>query len=278
MKKNLVLIFLIAFSLIFVGTARAASKYTLLLNRNFKGQEVMSVWISSPDRAVNTISGKLSFEQDINSADITDAGSVVRVWLEKPTLSGMEISFSGIIPGGYRGEAGKVFEVVVTSSALRHGRVSGEFYENNGQGTKIEVPDVKFDFTNAGENLNEQIDTIPPQAFMPVLGKDEHLFDGKWFVSFMTQDKESGIDHYEKREAKLRFFRERWERSESPQLLKDQSLSSYVYIKAVDKKGNGKIEILRPENGIYRYDFYIGWGILFILLCSMGYILWLKRA
>ena len=48
-----------------------------------------------------------------------------------------------------------------------------------------------------------------------------------------------------------------WMTAESPQILTDQKLKSFIYIKAVDKFGNERIEIIPPKNPQKWYENYI---------------------
>ena len=106
------------------------------------------------------------------------------------------------------------------------------------------------------------IDTMPPEDFEPKIAKDPTVFDGKYFLSFITQDKISGVDHYEIVEelkrgvlqpfiTKLRKKEHRipkeWKIAESPYLLEDQSLQSKILVKAIDKAGNERIAEIIPS-------------------------------
>ena len=95
-----------------------------------------------------------------------------------------------------------------------------------------------------------------PETFSPEVARDPDIFGGQWFAVFDTQDKISGIDHYEVLESKLKYHQLAfgfWNRSESPYLLSDQKLESYIFIKAVDKSGNKRIETISPRNPIIWY-------------------------
>ena len=67
--------------------------------------------------------------------------------------------------------------------------------------------------------------------------------------------------------------REKWSKATSPYLLKDQDLKSLIKVKAIDKSGNSRIEIFKPEFKISA--FYIVWIILIIL--ALGVIFWLIK-
>ena len=111
-----------------------------------------------------------------------------------------------------------------------------------------------------GENWSKKItfrvmiDATPPEEFKPEIGQDPSIFEGKYFLSFATTDKTSGIDYYEVKEAPKEILRlptgqgkRDWKRAESPYLLEDQYLKSKISVKAVDKAGNERIsEIIPP--------------------------------
>jgi hypothetical protein len=93
---------------------------------------------------------------------------------------------------------------------------------------------------------------------------------------FSTQDKGSGIDYYEvKEESQFLLFRllpSKWHRAESPYLLRDQSLSSRIYVKAVDRAGNKQFAELLPKRLIHWYEDYSFW---FIIVSGLGGIFYL---
>ena len=99
---------------------------------------------------------------------------------------------------------------------------------------------------------------------MPEIARDPTIFDGKWFLVFATQDKGLGIDHYEIKETRYRFFGSfsRWISAESPYALRDQELKSYILVKAVDKAGNERIVKINPRNPLRWYENYENWIII----------------
>jgi len=87
------------------------------------------------------------------------------------------------------------------------------------------------------------IDATRPEKFKPEIGKDPSIFEGKYFLSFSTTDKMSGIEYFEVKEGKKDF-----KITKSPYLLGDQNLRSKILVKAVDKAGNEKVaEIIPPH-------------------------------
>ena len=121
-------------------------------------------------------------------------------------------------------------------------------------------------------------DTEPPEEFRPEIGQDPEIFDGKYFLVFVTQDKASGIAGYfvhettRKKDATLIDTKD-WTEAESPYVLKDQKLRSYIYVKAVDKAGNERIAMVEPRYPIRWYEIWWVWVIIIIIV---AYIIWRK--
>ena len=116
------------------------------------------------------------------------------------------------------------------------------------------------------------IDSTPPEQFKPEIGKDPAIFEGKYFLSFATIDKTSGIDHYEVFE-KTGKNKEWFEKAESPYLLKDQSLKSQILIKAVDKAGNEQISQIIPPKKPFPY----GIAIFVLILITLVVVWWIIK-
>jgi len=107
-------------------------------------------------------------------------------------------------------------------------------------------------------------DRLPPEPFVIELRQDPAMFSGQYYVFFTTTDKQSGLDHYEILETKpnapsagrlVRWWetlRVRWLPAPAwkiivpPYLLHDQTLSSLIKVKAVDKAGNEKVVEYMP--------------------------------
>jgi len=122
-----------------------------------------------------------------------------------------------------------------------------------------------------GEDWSEKvgframIDTMPPEEFRPEIGKDPSMFEGKYFLSFATNDSSSGLDYFQVKEGKRDF-----KRVNSPYLLEDQSLRSKISVKAVDKAGNEKITEIAPSKKPFP-DWII---ISIIFLVIVGWIIY----
>lgn len=108
-------------------------------------------------------------------------------------------------------------------------------------------------------------DTTPPEPFKPAISSSPDIFGGKYFISFVAQDKGTGIKRYEY--ASTWFFRPgagKWLETQSPMVLSRRMLFQEVYIRAVDKSGNYRV---MSTAGPYHYAS-LSVGII-ILLCVL---------
>lgn len=110
------------------------------------------------------------------------------------------------------------------------------------------------------------VDIIPPEEFIPEIGQDPSMFGGKYFLSFATTDKTSGIDYYEVREGKQDF-----KKTSSPYLLEDQSLGKEIIVRAYDKAGNERIAEIIPLEKPFPYL------IIILVLVGATIIWWIVR-
>lgn len=252
--------------------------------------------INTPDEHLNAFSGTIPLPNEIVSLkEIRDGNSIINLWVDRPSAqTNGSIIFSGITPGGFQGNHGKLFSFILEAKQagpLTITTVEAQGLRNDGVGSKAELTVKPLDLQILKESkitipINLEImDHEPPEAFTLELGRDPTILDNAWFVVFATQDKGSGIDHYEIRETTRKFEPNEmnaepsaWSRAESPYVLTDQSLASYVYVKAVDKKGNQRVATLaaHPVPWYTKYQIWIILlGIIFVLL--LGGKLWRRK-
>ena len=245
----------------------------------------VKVFINTDGESVNAIEGRIVFPPELLAAEkINDGGSIINFWIEKPRFESGQITFAGIIPGGYESRQGLIFSAVFL--AKKEGRGLIRFSEaralrNDGQGTKVDIKISSLQFSVFKQILVPQppqieiIDIEPPETFMPEIARDPAIFEGKWFLVFATQDKNSGINHYEVREGNKPFVI-----AESPYLLQNQNLDEKIIVKAVDNSGNERKEILPPPRPRPWYKNYFIFAALIIIAAALAYlgrrILWRK--
>jgi len=92
-------------------------------------------------------------------------------------------------------------------------------------------------------NFRVQIDTTPPEAFVPIISSDAQIFDGRPFVSFATVDKTSGISHYKVKAKIGQSFVE----TNSPYQLPAAFFDRTVEVAVQDNAGNIRIAIVEQE-------------------------------
>ncbi len=218
---------------------------------------IVKVFLNTEDKRINALEGVVKFPEDnLDFQEIRDGNSSVNFWIERPQNSKKgEVSFSGITTGGFSGDKMFLFSIVFKSKKIGDASISFkdvQVLENDGLGTKVNTKVNPFVFSVSGEvsDTNTDLgikDENPPEDFSPFLAKDPLIFEGKNFLVFSAVDKGSGIDHYEVRESLFGFGGE-YVVAESPYLLKDQTLKSLIYVKAIDKSSNEKIVKINAKN------------------------------
>ena len=236
-----------------------------------EGEFEVGFFLNTDNQDINAIEGKIIFpEKLLEMKEIRDGGSIVNFWIERPEIKNGGISFSGITPGGYIGKKGLVFSIIFQSIKEGQGQVqiqNVKTLRNDGKGTLENTTISNLQFIISEQALNSQAkipkkDTGIPEAFKPVLASDPTIFDGKYFLVFATQDKESGIDHYEVKEGSSGNFIV----AESPYLLQNQKLDQEIFVKAIDKSNNEQVEIFYPP---YWRPWYKNYWIIAIILAGL---------
>ncbi len=251
-------------------------------------------FLNTDNENINAVEGKIVFpEKFLELKEIRDGNSIINFWIERPgkrqgtsdTQPG-EIVFSGIIPGGYQETKGLVFSVVFQAKASGSGTIEihgAKVLLNDGEGTPASVKLSPFQFSISQEApaAPSMIETVKdinlPEDFEPKIASDPNIFNGKYFLVFATQDKESGIDHYEVCERSKR----KCVIAESPYLLQNQKLDQQIFVKAVDKNGNERVVMLPPQKPLPWYKNYSLFVILIIAGVTLAYLirkfLWRKQ-
>ncbi len=269
-SKLKILFLLSAFYFLFSFRVNAAQ-----LNLTSQTQEIgvsqqfqADLMLDAENEDINAIEGKVIFPATLlELKEIRDGDSIISFWVEKPNQKEAgEIKFSGIVPGGFRGvlgpywqryKPGKVFSLIFTAKKEGEGAIEIHGVKvllNNGEGMPVDLKISNFQFLISKQVPSSKFqvpsskDTDPPELFTPEVSRDLNIFNGRWFLVFAAQDKVSGIDHYEIQETRKKEpDKNKWNVVESPALLKDQSRSSYIFVKAIDRAGNERVVVVMPE-------------------------------
>jgi hypothetical protein len=268
------------------------------------GDDILVVLnLDTSDKSINVVDGTVTFPTEFfDIQSIRTGDSFLTLWQERPTASaGGKIVFTGGVPNGFIGQTGNVFSFVLRAKKVGEASISvnnATVLLNDGLGTElngvvftpakviITAPAEKTPGqTVPGENINEQqqpvVDKISPLPFTPVLARNPSIAGNKFFVSFSTVDKETGISYYKIREEYVLlpyfgplFFSD-WQKAETPYILKLQHWWSKIYIRAYDNAGNFREEIVtKPldDEGIIILKIIISATAIIIVLILFFFI------
>ncbi len=328
MKYTLEVLGLSLFGLFFIAPVSAHAAFLYLDPSDsvvYRGDTVtISLRLDTDDgECINTIDAVIAYEGGIRAVDVSRGNSILNLWVEDPKIdeTARTISFAGGITGGYCGRAqgdpsltNVIADLVFQSPGFAIGggdsssnpsvTISDDtsVLMNDGFGTEavlrtqnahITLEDKPGTLRTDEWSNRVAEDTIPPSDFVITLARDETAFSGSYFILWNTQDKQSGVDHYEVMEESLKdFYAFTWGRAdapwiiaESPYILKDQTLNSTIRVKAIDKAGNETIAVLVPNevlrtlsfNRIITVVLIVGVGFLSILLIAFVLIKRKKR-
>ena len=240
---------------------------------------VVDVSVDTEGESINAFEGSLIFPKELFAVEsVRDGGSLVNIWVQKPTAKEGKITFSGITPGGFRGKEGLLFRVHFTS--LQEGKGEFAFEGGIGYSNTLEAAPITIHgnplrvLVHAGlpSPSEEKSDTTAPEAFTPRLLQDPNSYEGKNVLLFFTQDKQSGVERYEICEGMFGTCKE----GESPYVLSNQKANGIITVKAFDFSGNERIEKLSTPEAKIRYALVLLLAIL--LSASAAIIIYRKGA
>ena len=253
---------------------------------------VTDITINTGGESINAFSGTITFPTDlITLKEVRLGSSIINYWIDKPLLNETEITFAGMTPGGFTGDHGLLFSLIFTATHEGQGTIkinNPEFLKNDGFGSAANLAVGHSAITILPPDQRRSIkippipDEQPPAAFAPIIDRSPALHNNAWVIFFSTQDKESGINYYEVQEKTngLPTFFTPWQRVESPYLLKDQSVSNGLNIRAVDLAGNIRtvhVPALFPEAWYLNLtNWFILVGIA-VILVALKQIIWRIR-
>ncbi len=272
MKK--ILFFILIFSLfINYNTTQAGSLY-FESAENFKVNDVfrVRVFLDADEEYINSLDLKIKFQQDLlEFMYFDDNKTLLKTWLEKPSLVDNSIQMSAIIPGGINGLYDisknsiqdiplvdlifKAKNTGTTSLGINEIRV----LKNDGLGEElgVDILDFSFNIQNDLEGEDEKYiqyvispeeDENPPLPFeISFLEKDDFL-DNKNVLIFNATDLESGIKEYKIKKGS------NWININSPHVVGDYIFNKKIHIRAYDFNNNFRESYIIVKGSLdYRY-------------------------
>ncbi len=176
MIKNIKIISIVTLVLFFPMFAAAADlSFSPSYGSYQVGQEFsVSVYVSSPDQAINAASGVVSFSSDtLQAVSLSKSGSIFSLWVQDPAFSNASgnLHFEGVVLNpGFQGASGKIITVTfkVKSAGQAQLQFSGaSILANDGNGTEILDKSGSAQFSLSGQSQPATEGTPTPQISSP---------------------------------------------------------------------------------------------------------------
>lgn len=291
------IVMLIAIGMVLPVLADAATIYVSPTEGKYGVSDtfIADIRLDNQNECVNAAHVEVRYPVDsLRAVDFSKGGSILSLWVEEPkidTNAGV-VTFSGGIPGGYCGRIpgdpvlsnvlGKiVFSVIGATQKTAQVSVAGTsvVYLNDGLATpaKLTTQGGTYELVTTPQlGANPWLDQVgedktPPDEFAVTVESTRRVFGGNYYAVFATQDKQSGIDHYEI------FERGAWRTVTSPHELKDQYLLGGIQVKAIDKAGNERIGTYIEGSAAPRVPKEANYSILLLVigaLLGVGAYIW----
>ena len=221
----------------------------------------LTVYADVVHEVVNAVEASLIFDEKLTYLDASDTDSSVLFWIKYPAVcSGKTVCFSGIAPGGFTGPSHVLASLTFVPKQVGTTTVSFDSIQvlrHDGKGSPVPVATESVHFYIEAELLGAitpatAVDTEPPEAFTTEIVSNPTIHDGAYVIVFETKDKQTKIVSYLIKEyfhPWLQWFTP-WRPAESPYVLHDQTLSSYIAVRAVDEAGNERVMIVKPSQSL----------------------------
>lgn len=247
---------------------------------------IQEIRLNTEGEYVNVAEVKVVFPSDaVEVVDFSKGNSVLTLWAEEPSRKDGVVSFVGGTPAGYQGWDGILGKIIFRakgSAGLADIRFddSSRALLNDGLGTQatLKVKNAKFTILREiGKESEDQWksdiaqDNISPEPFDVEIRKEAGLYNGKYFITFSTVDKQTGVDHYEVIESRDGKVFENKD-AKSPYLLENQKLDGTIRVRAVDKAGNEAVVKISPRSAEKERVFPRQWIIFGVVISILiGY-------
>lgn len=171
----------------------------------FEGDFFKQSVIVSTSQAVNAVSGKISFPNEVLEIVSVDSGSsIVDFWVSKPSFSNVagSLTFEGVILNpGFTGSIGNIVDVTYKAKRTGTGEIyfeSGAVLANDGKGTNIldSLDRVTVSISDEGDRVRLADRETFPQRFSVELLETRDVTEPTRSFQFLA-DASTRIDFYE---------------------------------------------------------------------------------
>jgi hypothetical protein len=285
-------IFGIAIFLLAVQAVHAATLYFDPEERTVGSETPFLVGVmATAEETINTLNISIDIPRGFEPLDVSNGNSIINFWIDKPHFDALtrKLTFSGIIPGGFSGVGARVAIISLQANSLGNFTIAFDkstfVTEHTASATRAMLTTVPVAITvvEGRENIENLIpDDERPEEFTPEVVKLHTSSSSPWVVIFNTQDKNSGLAYYAVTETPTKSHRiasTDWRVAESPYILTDQTLKSYIHVRAVDKEGNERIVTVPPRvhtpwrDGVRKYILIIS----ILIICAAMYLVYRLR-
>lgn len=206
----------------------------------------------SADVPINALEGIVVVPPEVTLVEISTENTAISFWIKQPELSanGREITFAGIIPGGFSGK-GLLFRVKGNGDlgSLAIDKERTRLLVNDGVATPEIVriaPPVPLPEEFRADN--DDADVVPPMPFTPEIAVIPTEDGERPYLIFETKDNKAVV-RYEIAFSEAYIAPDavaEWFPVEHPYRLAAEHLETYIYIRAIDEAGNIRIEVIPP--------------------------------
>lgn len=179
---------------------------------------------------------------------VAKSKSFIQLWIEEPSFTLNSVKFAGGVPGGIKLKNGLIGKVTFEAKAVGQGAIVldplSAIFLNDGNGTRenlvleegagfFSVRPKKEGEENEYLNTAEKKDQRRPKSFKLEIANDPRVFGGKKFVSFFTEDRDSGVSRYE-----IKVGEESYQIAQSPYLIDELPARTVMRVRAYDSADN----------------------------------------
>lgn len=221
----------------------------------------LTLYVDVTDEVVNAVEASFVFDKKLDFVDASDNDSSVLFWVRYPSsCAATAVCLSGIAPGGFTGTSHLIASLTFIPNESGTTTVSFDSiqvlkHDGKGSPTLVLAESAYYYVEDALPGSIAPVtytDTEPPEAFTSEIVSDPQVHDGAFVLIFETKDKQTKVAAYYVKEYShpwLGWFAS-WQLAESPFKLKDQTLQSYVAVRAIDEAGNERTMVVQPKNPI----------------------------